>query len=313
MPAVVNWLVGIEQVEEYKMSVEIRDNRCRDVVGTDSQLEQISTGFIFTEGAMWDAQKSELIFSDMPGDIVRKWSAVDGVTTFRQPSSKANGHYFDLEHRLISAEHANSRVIREEHDGSITVLATHYGGKELNSPNDVIVKSDGAIYFSDPTYGRMDGFGLLRDQDMDYQGVYRIDPNSGEVSLLASDFGQPNGLTFTLDEKQLFINDTDYGHIRVFDVAEDSSISGGAVWAVPEGPGDGGCDGMKIDSEGNVYCAGPGGVYVYAPDATCLGVIQVPEVAANFTWGDDDLKTLYITASTSLYRIRVNVAGRSIS
>jgi gluconolactonase len=295
------------------MSAEIRDERFRQVVGDDTLLEQVATGFIFTEGAMWNAKTDELVFSDMPGDIVRKWSETDGVTTFRQPSNKQNGHYFDLEGRLISCSHAASDVTREEHDGSITVLATHYGGKELNSPNDVIVKSDGVIYFSDPTYGRMDGFGLLRDQDMDYQGVYRIDPVSGDISLLAFDFGQPNGLTFSLDEKQLFINDTDHGHMRVFDVAGDGSISGGEVWAVPEGAGDGGCDGMKIDSAGNVYCTGPGGIHVFAPDATSLGVIQVPEVAANFTWGDDDLKTLYITASTSLYRTRVKVAGRSIS
>lgn len=295
------------------MGVEIRDARFRQVVGGDAELEQLATGFIFTEGAMWNARTSELIFSDMPGDIVRKWSEADGVTTFRQPSNKQNGHYFDLEGRLVSCAHASSDVTREEHDGSITVLATHYDGKELNSPNDVIVKSDGAIYFSDPTYGRMDGFGLLRDQDMDYQGVYRIDPASGELSLLASDFGQPNGLTFSLDEKQLFINDSDHGHIRVYDVADDGSISGGNVWAVLEGPGDGNCDGMKIDSAGNVYCAGPGGIHVYAPDAARLGVIQVPEVTANFTWGDADLKTLYITASTSLYRTRVNVPGRMIS
>ncbi len=295
------------------MSVEIRDDRFRQIIESDAELEQVATGFIFTEGAMWDAKKQELIFSDMPGDIVRKWSAANGVTVFRQPSGKANGHYFDLEGRLVSVEHANSRVIREEHDGSITVLATHYAGKELNSPNDVIVKSDGAIYFSDPTYGRMDGFGLLREQDMDFQGVYRIDPVSGDVQLLASDFGQPNGLTFSLDEKQLFINDTDHGHVRVFGVADDGSISGGDVWAVPEGQGDGGCDGMKIDSEGNLFVTGPGGIFVYAPDATCLGVIQVPEVTANFTWGDDDLKTLYITASTSLYRVRVKVPGRKVS
>lgn len=295
------------------MSVEIRDERFRQVVGDDANVERIATGFKFTEGAMWDARTNELIFSDMPGDIVRKWSEAAGVTTFRQSSNKQNGHYFDLERRLISCEHASSTLTREEHDGSITVLASHYDGKELNSPNDVIVKSDGAIYFSDPTYGRMDVFGLLREQDMDFQGVYRVDPNSGELSLLASDFAQPNGLTFSLDERQLFINDTDHGHIRVFDVADDGSLSGGDVWAVPEGPGEGGCDGMKLDTEGNIYCTGPGGIHVYAPDATSLGVIQVPEVTANFTWGDDDLKTIYMTASTSLYRTRVNVPGPSIS
>ena len=295
------------------MSAEIRDDRFRQVVGDDSQLEQVATGFMFTEGAMWNGKAGELTFSDMPGDVVRKWSAENGVTVFRQPSNNANGHYYDLEGRLVSCEHATSRVIREEHDESITVLATHYDGRELNSPNDVIVRSDGAIYFSDPTYGRMDVFGLLREQDLDFQGVYRIDPGSGDLTLLAADFLRPNGLTFSLDEKQLFVNDTDRGHVRVFDVAGDRSIAGGDVWAVPEGPGEGGCDGMKIDSEGNLYTTGPGGIFVYGPDATCLGVIQVPEVAANFTWGDGDLKTLYITASTSLYRTRVNVPGRRIS
>jgi len=262
---------------------------------------------------MWNGSTRELVFSDIPGDVIRKWSAEGGISVLRQPSSKTNGNYYDLEGRLISCEHATSRVVREEADGTFSVLATHYEGKELNSPNDVVVKSDGAIYFTDPTYGRMDVFGLLREQDLDFQGVYRIDPNSGDLSLLANDFQQPNGLTFSLDEQQLFVNDTDAGHIRVFEVAEDGSISGGDVWAVPKAAGDGGCDGMKVDSQGNLYCTGPGGLHVYASDATCLGVIQVPEVAANFTWGDDDLQTVYITASTSLYRMRVNIPGRKIS
>ena len=295
------------------MSVEIRDERFKQVVGEGIELEQVATDFIFTEGAMWNGATRELVFSDIPGDIMRKWSAESGISVLRQPSSKTNGNYYDLEGRLISCEHATSRVVREEANGTLSVLATHYEGKELNSPNDVIVKSDGAIYFTDPTYGRMDVFGLLREQDLDFQGVYRIDPNSGDLSLLANDFQQPNGLTFSLDEQQLFVNDTDAGHIRVFDVAEDGSISGGEVWAVPKGAGDGGCDGMKIDSEGNLYCTGPGGLHVYASDATCLGVIEVPEVAANFTWGDDDLQAVYITASTSLYRTRVNIPGRKIS
>lgn len=295
------------------MSVEIRDERFRQVVDPDSEIEQVATGFSFTEGAMWNAKTRTLVFSDMPGDIVRKWSAENGVTVLRQPSGKANGHYFDLQGRLISCEHSNSRLVREEHDGSITVLATHYEGRELNSPNDVVVKSDGAIYFTDPTYGRMAVFGLPREQDLDFQGVYRLEPESGELTLLVSDFLQPNGLTFSRDEKQLFINDTDGGHIRVFDVNDDGGVSGGDVWAVPEGSGDGCCDGMKTDSEGNLFTTGPGGIFVYSSDAVCLGVIQTPEVVANFTWGDGDLKTLYLTASTSLYRVRVNVPGPSIS
>ena len=295
------------------ISVEIRDERFRQIINEDTVIDQVATGFIFTEGAMWNSKTSELIFSDMPGDVVRKWSAKNGITTYRQPSHKQNGHYFDLEGRLVSCSHSASNVTREEHDGSITILASHYNGKELNSPNDIIVKSDGSIYFSDPTYGRMEGFGLLRDQDMDYQGVYRINPDSEELTLLVDDFKQPNGLTFSIDEKFIYINDTDKGHIRIFDVADDGSIYGGDIWATPQGFGDGGCDGMKADSTGNIYCAGPGGIHVYTPDATSLGVIHVPEVTANFTWGDDDLKTLYITASTSIYKIRVKVPGPKIS
>ncbi len=295
------------------MSAEIRDERFTQVVGSEAPLEQIATGFMFTEGAMWNGATGELIFSDIPGDTMHAWSPDGSVRVYRQPSAKTNGNYFDLQGRLISCEHVNSRVVREEGDGTLSVLASHYGDKELNSPNDVVVTSDGAIYFTDPTYGRMAGPGLERAQDLDFQGVYRIDPTSGELALLASDFQQPNGLTFSVDEKQLFVNDTDGGHIRVFDVAADGSLSGGSVWAVPEADGDGVPDGMKIDSAGNLYCTGPGGLHVYAPDATCLGLIRVPEVAANFTWGDDDLQTIYITASTSVYRTRVSVPGRKIS
>lgn len=294
------------------MAVEIRDEQFKNVVGDDAPLEQLGSGFIFTEGPMWHEQEKHLIFSDMPGDIMRKWTPGGEITTFRQPCNKANGNYYDLQGRLITCEHASSKVTRTEKDGSITVLASHYNGKELNSPNDLIVKSDGAIYFSDPTYGRMDVFGLLRDQDMDFQGVYRIDPVSGEVTLLADDFDQPNGLTFSLDESKIFIGDTDKAHIRVFDVQSDGSLSNSRVWATPTGDGDGVPDGMKADSAGNIYCTGPGGVHLFAPDATSLGVIKVPEGVANFTWGGDDLKDLFITASTSLYRTRVKVAGRSL-
>ena len=295
------------------MSAEIRDEKFKQVVGESVELEQVATGFMFTEGPMWNGRTSELIFSDIPADTMHTWSAASGVAVYRQPSAKNNGNYFDRAGRLISCQHMTSRVVREEADGSLQVLASHYEGKELNSPNDVVVKADGSIYFTDPTYGRMGGPGVGREQDLDFQGVYRIDADSGELSLLASDFKQPNGLTFSLDEKQLFVNDTTERHIRVFAVDADGSLSGGEVWAVPEGDGGGACDGMKVDSAGNLYCTGPGGIFVYAPDATCLGRINVPEVAANFTWGDDDLQAVYITASTSLYRTRVQIAGRKIS
>lgn len=290
-------------------SVESRDPRMRAVVGDDASFEKLAGGFMFTEGPVWHAAGKYLLFSDMPGDHLRRWSAKDGVTTFRQPCHKSNGLTYDRQGRLLVCEHATSRVTRTEADGASTVLATHWQGKELNSPNDIVVKSDGAIYFSDPTYGRMDVFGLKRDAQLGFRGVYRIAPD-GTLGLLADDFAQPNGLCFSLDERLLYVNDTDRKHIRRFEVWPDGKLAGGAVWAVTTGEGKGAPDGMKIDSAGNVYCCGPGGVHVFATDATCLGVIRTPENVANFCWGDDDLKSLYVTASTSLYRIRTQIAGR---
>ena len=294
------------------MNVEIRDERFRQVVGDDAPIEELATGFDFTEGAVWNHVDGYLIFSDMPGNVMRKWTAADGIQVFRQPSNMANGNTYDLQGLLITCEHATSRVTRTEQDGSITVLASHYDGKELNSPNDVIVKSDGSIYFSDPSFGRMEYYGVARDTELDIRGVYRLDPDSGDLTLLVDDFDQPNGLTFSLDERHLFINDTMRAHIRVFDVDSDGGLSNGRVWAELTGDREGLADGMKIDSEGNLYTAGPGGVQVLAPDATCLGVIYVPQGVANFTWGDADLRSLFINAGTSLYRTRVNVAGRKL-
>ncbi len=289
--------------------VEIRDKRFENVVGLSVNFERLATDCIFTEGPLWHAREKYLLFSDMPGDHLRRWSERDGVTTFRKPCNKSNGLAWDLQGRLLTCEHASSRLTRTETDGKITVLASHYEGKELNSPNDLAVKSDGTIYFSDPSYGRKEHFGLPRDPELSFRGVYRLTPDGKTLTLLADDFGQPNGVCFALDEKTLFVNDTDKQHIRAFDVNADGTLTNNRVWAKTMGEGAGAPDGMKIDSSGNVYSCGPGGIHVFAPDATCLGVIKVPEYTANFCWGDDDLKSLFITASTSVFRIRVAVPG----
>lgn len=291
------------------MNVEIRDDGFPAVVGDDVEIETLGSGFTFTEGPLWHPVEQHLIFSDMPGDHMRRWNAADGITTFRQPSNKANGNAYDGQGRLVTCEHATSRVTRTGRDGAIEVLATHHGDKELNSPNDIIVARAGAIYFSDPTYGRMPVFGVEREQELDFQGVYRIDGEDLSLKLLADDFVQPNGLCFSKDEARLFVNDTGRGHIRVFDHDPDGTLSNDSVWAETTGEGEGAPDGMKIDSAENLYCTGPGGIHVFAPDATCLGVILMPERTANFTWGSEDMRELYITASTSLYRIRVRVPG----
>ncbi|MBX6369311.1 MAG: SMP-30/gluconolactonase/LRE family protein, partial [Rhodospirillales bacterium] len=211
--------------------VEIRDPRFASVVGESVAFEQLATGFLFTEGPLWHRRERYLLFSDMPGDHLRRWREGEGVTTFRQPCFKSNGLAWDREGRLVVCEHASSRVTRTEADGSSTTLASHYEGKELNSPNDIVVKSDGGIYFTDPTYGRMEYYGVPREPQLGFRGVYRIEPDGRRLTLLADDFAQPNGLCFSRDEKLLFVNDTERQHIRVFEVAADGTLRNGRVWA----------------------------------------------------------------------------------
>ncbi|MGE0725094.1 MAG: SMP-30/gluconolactonase/LRE family protein [Alphaproteobacteria bacterium] len=292
------------------MILEVRDPRLPGVVGDAVAFERLATGFLFTEGPVWDAGRGELLFSDIPGDRILRWRAADGIATFRAPSFKANGLAFDRAGRLLACEHATSRVERLEADGRWTVIASHHGEHELNSPNDIVVHRDGGIYFTDPTYGRARHYGIKRPLPLPFRGVYRAEPDGTRTTLLADDFAQPNGLCFSSDFRRLFVNDTDRKHIRVFEVDGDGLLSGGGVWAETRGEGAGAPDGMKIDAAENLWCCGPGGIHVFSPDATCLGVIRVPEYPANFTWGEGDLRSLFVTASTSLYRIRTAVAGR---
>ncbi len=294
------------------MTVEVRDPRFRAVVGNDDALERVATGFAFTEGAVWHPRDQYLVFVDMPNSRMHRWFPDGRLEVYREPSNKANGSTLDRQGRLVTCEHATSRVVREDGPGTLTVLASHYQGKQLNSPNDIVVRGDGAIYFTDPTFGRMEYYGVPREPELAFRGVFRIDPGRAEPVLLADDFDQPNGLILSPDERRLFVNDTVREHIRVFDVSTSGDLSNSAVWAKTEGAGKGRPDGMKIDSAGNLYCTGPGGVHVFDRDAKCLGVIHTPEVCANFTWGGADLRTLFLTASSSLYRRRVAIPGRPL-
>ena len=291
------------------MSVSIRDPRFAEVVGPDVQFERIATDCLFTEGPLWHPREQYLLWSDMPGDHLRRWSATGGVNTHRKPCNMSNGLTWDREGRLLACEHASSQVTRTERNGRITPLATHFEGKQLNSPNDIVCAADGGVYFTDPPYGRAKFYGVPREQELPFQGVFRVGGDLESPLLLADDFDRPNGLCFSRDGRQLFVNDTARKHIRVFDVRADGTLSGGGLWAETVGEGPGAPDGMKIDSAANVYCCGPGGIHVFTPDAVCLGVIRVPEHTANFAWGDADYRSLYITASTSVYRIRVRVPG----
>ena len=279
------------------------------IIPEGAKLEKAATGFMFTEGPIWDAAKGCLFFSDIPGNKIRKWAPDKGIEIFREPSGKSNGLTLDKQGRLIACEHANRRVSRTEKDGTVVAIADRYEGKRLNSPNDVAVKSDGSIYFSDPPYGLTAEFGVLGEQELPFQGVYRLSPDGETLTLLADDFEKPNGLAFSPDESLLYIDDTDGAHVRVFDVNPHGSISNGRMFAELTGDEDGNVDGMKVDSQGNVYVTGPGGVSIFDPSGDKLGRIDIPEVAANMAWGDADWKTLYITASTSLYRIRLGIEG----
>ena len=298
------------------MAVRVESEQLHELIDPEAVVEQLGTGFTFTEGPIWNPPGQYLLFSDMPGDTRRRWDERDGVRTIASPSNKGNGMTLDAEGRLIVCEHATSSVVRMNPDGAgggREVLASHYEGKELNSPNDVVVHSSSAIYFSDPTYGRMPVFGVEREQELDFQGVYRIPPGGGAVELLADNFLQPNGLCFSPDESLLYVNDTDRAHIRVFDVAADGSISNSRVFAEGIGTGDmatGLVDGMKCDELGNVWVTGPGGVWVFSPAGEHLGVIGFPENTGNLHWGGREWNWLFVPASTSLYRVKTKVRGR---
>ncbi len=277
--------------------------------GPSAILERVATGFRFVEGPVWYASQRTLLFSDIIGDAMYTLDMAGDVKTYRQPSHMANGNILDREGCLLTCEHASSRVSRTTVDGEYEVIASHYRDLELNSPNDIVVRRDGSIYFTDPNSGRTEKYGVDREQELDFQGVYRLEPETGELTLLVEDFAKPNGLCFSLDESVLFINDTSRQHIRAFDVKEDGSICNSRIWASTDGELPGVADGMKIDCQGNLYCCGSGGIHVFDPSGTRLGVIAIPEVAANFTWGGEHLSDLYITATHSIYRLSMNVRG----
>jgi gluconolactonase len=233
----------------------------------------------------------------------------------RDPNDKGNGMTLDVDGNLLVCHHATSTLVRERHDGTREVVASHWHGRELNSPNDVVVRSDGTIYFTDPTYGRHAApYGVAREQELDFQGVYRVAPG-GDLHLEADDFALPNGLCLSPDETLLYVNDTARSHIRVFDVEADGSLANGRPFFDGIGtaiPGEE-VDGMKCDVHGTVYVTGPGGIWVISREAQLLGTIAVPETVGNLAWGGDDGLTLFVCASTSLYALRMAVRQAGIA
>jgi gluconolactonase len=300
-----------------RVAIDVKSEKLYDLVGRDAEVERLATGFTFTEGPLWNKEVGFLLFSDMPGDVRRRWDERNGVQEVARPSNKGNGMTYDADGRLVVCEHSTSSVVRIDPDGAGSgreLIASHYQGKELNSPNDVVVKADGSIYFSDPTYGRMPGFGVEREQELAFQGVYRVPPGGGEPHLLIDDFDQPNGLCFSPDESLLYINDTTRAHIRVFDVAAGGTIANGRTFAESIGSGElekgDLVDGMKCDERGNIWVTGPDGVWVFSPEGEHLGVVEIPENVGNIHWGGPAWNWMFVCASTGLYRFETKVAGR---
>ncbi len=304
----------VEGTSSMAGSFEIREEGFHRIVAEGASIELVATGFWFTEGPLW--RGDHLLFSDIPNSrIVRYQRLPEGpsIQTFRVPTNLSNGLTVDHQKRLLACEGAARRLTRTEADGSVSVVADRYQGKRLNSPNDVVVAGDGSIYFSDPFWAN--GFAnphgprvRADEQELSFCGVFRVAPDSS-VAPVAEDFERPNGLAFSPDGRTLYVDDTRRFHVRAFDVRPDGSLANGRIFAEIRAPEPGVPDGMKVDVEGNVYCTGPGGVWVIAPTGTILGRILMPEVTANVAWGDADWRTLYLTASTSVYRLRTEIPG----
>jgi gluconolactonase len=293
---------------------EIFDQRFQRILSSESRLEQIWQGGLWCEGPVWFQEQQCLLWSDIPNNRMLRWSATEGVQTFRQPSNFSNGNYRDLEGRLITCEHGLRRVSRTEPDGSIVTIVDRYQGKRLNSPNDLVCKSDGTIWFTDPPYGIISNYeGYQADQEQDGCYVFHYDPQTAELTVVADDFVRPNGLAFSPDESLLYITDTSgshdprgHHHIRVFRVEEGKRLVYGRVFAEVS-PGF--ADGLRIDEQGWIYTSSWDSIQVYTPEGEHLGKILVPEKIANCTFGGLERNRLFIAASTSVYAIALNTHG----
>ena len=297
------------------MPIEQVSTELERIVSRDQEVEELGKGYDVGEGPVWHKEGGYLLFSDVHQNRRMKWAPGEGISVFREPTDNANGLTWDPQRRLIACASSTRSVTRLEADGSITVVADRYQGKRLNRPNDVVVKSDGSIYFTDPG-------ALESDMELDFSGVFRVSPDLTTITLLVSDFILPNGLAFSPDESILYINDStgvmtrrddlfhSIGHIRVFDVQADGALANGRVFCELRGERSGIPDGMKVDIEGNVYCTGPGGMWVMDSGGKHLGTILTgAEQTTNCAWGGEDWKTLFITTMDTVARIQLKIPG----
>lgn len=293
----------------------ILDERFRACVKTSARVEKLFEGCRWAEGPAYFPAQRSLVWSDIPNDRMLRWDETTGtVGVFRQPAGYANGNTVDRQGRLVTCEHGHRRVTRTEHNGTITVLADRYDGKRLNSPNDAVVKSDGSIWFTDPAYGiDSDYEGHKAESEIGACHVYRIDPATGAVRIVADDFVRPNGIAFAPDEKKLYIADSagtlvpnGPRHIRVFDVGADGRLGGSRVFATCTA---GIFDGFRCDGDGRLWTSASDGVHCYHPDGTLLGKVNVPERVANVCFGGAKSNRLFIAATTALYAVMLPVNG----
>lgn len=276
----------------------------------DSRLERLFGDCRWAEGPLYLPAWRQLVFSDIPNDRMLRWDEETGaVGLFRAPAGHGNGNTLDREGRLISCEQGNRRVTRTEHDGSTTVIADRYQGMRFNSPNDAVVRSDGSIWFSDPTFGITSDYeGHRAQSEIGAANVYRVDPGTGEVRLAADGFTGPNGLVFSPDERELFVSDTSAGRVRAFEVRDDGTLADGRVFA--EAGGGAAFDNIRFDDGGRLWAAAMGdGVHCYDPDGTLIGRLRVPEPVSNIAFGGPKNNRLFITATTSLYSLVMSVTG----
>jgi len=280
----------------------------------NAELELLGEGFRWLEGPVWFGDHECLLFSDIPNNRIMRWSERHGVTVFRESSDYANGQARDLQGRLITCHHRRRCLTRLEYDGTLTTLVSTADGKQLNAPNDVVVKSDGTIWFSDPLYGLMNDFEGGRQEFEQPPALYRFDPTTRELRRMASDFDGPNGLAFSPDERKLYVAESGAPgaadprqYIRVFEVSEDGlSISGGEMFHKVNS---GWADGFKVDEHGNLWCGAADGVHCIGPDGTLLGKVLVPKRVSNLCFGDRFCSRLFICASTSIYALFTNTRG----
>lgn len=296
---------------------EIHDQRFIHMIVGSARLEELYSGCRWAEGPVWFNDANQLVWSDIPNQRLLRWTPNGDVSVFRQPSNFANGHTRDRQGRLVSCEHGTRRVTRTEVDGSITVLAESYQGRRLNSPNDVVVRSDGTIWFTDPTYGILSDYEGYRAQpEQPTRNVYRLDPETGEIDAIVTDFNQPNGLAFSPDEKTLYVADSGASHdeslprhIRAFDVVDGRRLANGRVFALID---NGIPDGIRTDMAGNLWSSAGDGVHCFSPEGELIGKIRVPQTVANLTFGGPRRNRLFIAATNSLYSVYVTVTGAQV-